>query len=105
NRIIYEAVEGKISMTFFASVLDTRRGVLTFANAGHNFPVLLPAEKDDPRGGKMPRSLAKFGDIAPISLKLMGTPLGMDPKAKYRDQTMELKPGDKIFYFTDGLIE
>ncbi len=102
NRIIFEAVRGTISMTFFASVIDLRRGVLTFSNAGHNFPLLIPPNPGDPRGGKS--KIAK-GGIQPISLKLMSTPLGMDLDTKYREQSIDLKAGDKIFYFTDGLIE
>ncbi len=102
NRIIYEAVRGTISMTFFASILDTKKGTLTFSNAGHNFPLLVPAKAGDARAGK--GKVAK-GGIQPISLKLMSTPLGMDPETRYQEQSIDLKAGDKIFYFTDGLIE
>jgi serine phosphatase RsbU (regulator of sigma subunit) len=105
NRIIYEAVRGTISMTFFAAIIDTRSGKITFANAGHNFPLIIPAKSDDDRAGKQPKALAKISDINPISLKLMGTPLGMEPTTVYKDQTMKLKAGDKLFMFTDGLIE
>jgi serine phosphatase RsbU (regulator of sigma subunit) len=102
NRIIYEAVRGQISMTFFASVIDTRTGTLTYANAGHNFPLLVPADRLDDRIGKKSK---KREDVLPLSLKLMGTPLGMDPKSIYKEQSIALRPGDKLFYFTDGLIE
>ncbi len=105
NRVIYEAVEGKISMTFFASVIDTRRGIMTYANAGHNFPVICPVSATDSRLGKPSKSQNMGGLIQPISLKLMGTPLGMDSTSQYKERTIELAPGDKIFYFTDGLIE
>ena len=105
NRVIYDAVEGKISMTFFASVVDTKRGLMTYANAGHNFPVIVPIDASDPRLGKPLKSSAKSGLIQPISLKLMGTPLGMDSTSQYKERTIEIAPGDKIFYFTDGLIE
>lgn len=102
NRIIYDAVRGSISMTFFASILDTKKGTLTFSNAGHNFPLLVPAKAGDDRAGK--GKVAK-GGIQPISLKLMSTPLGMAPDTTYKEQTIDLRAGDKIFYFTDGLIE
>lgn len=102
NRIIYEAVRGTISMTFFASIIDTKRGTLTYSNAGHNFPLLVPAKAGDARAGKA--KVAK-GGIQPISLKLMSTPLGMDPETTYKEQSIELRAGDKFFYFTDGLIE
>lgn len=107
NRIIYEAVRGKICMTFYAAVIDTVEGRIITANAGHNFPLLIPSAADDDRQGKVGRARAKRagGRIQPISLKIAGTPLGMDPKATYRDETLELRAGDKLFMFTDGLIE
>jgi hypothetical protein len=101
NRIIHEAVRGTISMTFFACVIDTKRGLMTFANAGHNFPVIIPTDRDDPRAPTDKRNLR----VPPISLKLRGTPLGMDANTKYHDKTIALRPGDKVLYFTDGLIE
>ena len=105
NRIIYEAVGGTICMTFFASIIDFNKGTLTFANAGHNFPMVLPLDKADPRMGKVSKALLKAGGVQPISLKVMGTPLGIDPASVFKEQVFELKPGDKLFYFTDGLIE
>ena len=105
NRIIYEAVQGTISMTFFASIVDTNKGILTYANAGHNFPVIVPTSPTDSRLGKAAKEPSKSGTIQPISLKLMGTPLGMDRDSQYKERTIDLVAGDKIFYFTDGLIE
>ena len=105
NRIIYEAVQGSISMTFFASIVDTNKGVLTYANAGHNFPVVVPTSPTDPRLGKTSKDPSKSSNIQPISLKLMGTPLGMDRNSQYKERTIDLVAGDKLFFFTDGLIE
>jgi hypothetical protein len=55
--------------------------------------------------GKVSKALLKAGGVQPISLKVMGTPLGIDPASVFKEQVFELKPGDKLFYFTDGLIE
>ncbi len=104
NSIIWEAVRGSISITFFASVIDLRKGTITYANAGHNFPIILPQKSDDSRTQAL-KPVVKNSPLIPISLKLMGTPLGMDLMSSYKDQTIEICPGDKIFYFTDGLIE
>lgn len=104
NRQIHDAVRGTISMTFFAAVVDTQRGVITFANAGHNFPVLLPMDSQDPRTAGQ-RPTLPGAKIQPITLRLSGTPLGMEPSATYTDRTLELRPGDKVLFFTDGLIE
>ena len=106
NRVIFDAVEGKISMTFFATVFDFNRGVLTYANAGHNFPVVVPADPLDERLGKAAKpSTARGASGRSLSLKLMSTPLGMEREAAFKERVLELRPGDKLFYFTDGLIE
>lgn len=104
NRIMWDALRGSISMTFFASIIDLNRGTLTYANAGHNFPVLLPHSPNDSRSASL-KPVSKTSTHRPISLKLMGTPLGMNYDALYKDQSMAIEPGDKLFYFTDGLIE
>lgn len=99
NRIIYNAVGGQISMTFFVTLIDQNRGTMIYANAGHNFPLLMPLKADDERRGK------KKKDAMPISLTLKGTPLGVDPNASFQEKSMPIAAGDKIFFFTDGLIE
>ena len=104
NNIIWEAVRGSISITFFASIIDLKKGILTYANAGHNFPILLPKDPSDTRL-KNTRHTNKPSQFFPISLKLMGTPLGIEANPTFKDETIELRPGDKLFYFTDGLIE
>ncbi|MCX6126403.1 MAG: PP2C family protein-serine/threonine phosphatase, partial [Proteobacteria bacterium] len=103
NRIIYDAVEGKISMTFFAALLDFEKGNITFANAGHNFPVILTGNRMDSRISKQAKE--KFSSSYVISLKQHGTPLGVDRDAVFKEKTLDLCAGDKIFLFTDGLIE
>lgn len=105
NRIIFEAVRGTICMTFFASILDLNKGTLTCANAGHNFPVILPLDPKDTRLGKASKAMQKTGAVQPISLKLMGTPLGIAADSEFKEQVFDIKAGDKLFYFTDGLIE
>lgn len=105
NRIIYDAVEGKISMTFFAALFDFKTGLVTYSNAGHNFPVIITDNKDDDRLSKQAK--AKAGNTAAhsIPLILQGVPLGVDREAVFKEKTIELRAGDRIFFFTDGLIE
>ena len=105
NQIILDAVDGKISMTFFASLIDFNRGTITYANAGHNFPFILTSDKEDPRFSKSGRKSAGTTPVGAITLTLQGTPLGVDRDAEYKEKTIEFRAGDKIFFFTDGLIE
>lgn len=106
NRVLYDAVEGTISMTFFALEIDHREGRMTYANAGHNFPVLVPANTEDERIGKKNKALQKISPLSPISLnKVNGSILGVDPQAKFEQESMPLRGGDKLVLFTDGIIE
>lgn len=104
NKVLYDAVQGSISMTFFAAVLDMKNGIMRYANAGHNFPILIPSSPDDSRAPSS-KSMAKISPVPLISLQLKGVPLGIDRTAEYLEKTIELVAGDKLFLFTDGLIE
>jgi len=103
NRIIYDAVQGKISMTFFAALLDFETGLITFANAGHNFPLIVTQDSSDQRISKQTKTRQTASYT--IALKQQGTPLGVDREAVFHEGTMAMAAGDRIFLFTDGLIE
>lgn len=105
NRVLYEAVEGTISMTFFCLMVDYHEGKITFANAGHNFPVLIPADPDDDRIKRKSRTLKSISDRYPLSLRVSGTILGVEKDVSFKEKSLELRPGDKFFLFTDGLVE
>lgn len=105
NRVINEAVSGTISMTCFIAIIDFNKGKISYANAGHNFPIIIPSSPKDKRGQKTPKSLQKISSIKPVSLSLKGVPLGIDKNAQYEEKEVELIAGDKLFLFTDGLIE
>ncbi|MCM2322617.1 MAG: SpoIIE family protein phosphatase [Oligoflexia bacterium] len=91
NRVIYEATEGRIMMTFFIAVLDFDKGEIRYANAGHNPPWLFRDE-----GGK----------IALRSLSIIGQRLGETADLPIAEvKTMDLRKGDLILLYTDGLME
>ena|GEM_PF-2323766 len=94
NHVIFGAVKGKISMTCFAVLYDFNKGEMVYSNAGHNFPfVIFPS---DPNAAK---------PAAPQSLTLSGNPLGVDILSKYEEKRRPLRAGERLFMFTDGLIE
>lgn len=102
NEIMWNAGQGKITMTFFAAFIDANTGVMTFANAGHNFPMIIPEKADDPRLAKARKSKT---NTRAINLSLGGTPLGLMDGGVFQERKVQLSPGDRIFLYTDGLIE
>jgi sigma-B regulation protein RsbU (phosphoserine phosphatase) len=60
---------------------------LTYVNAGHNAPILRRAN----------------GTLE--TLEVGGLPLGIRPATNYETASLELKPGDALIFFTDGVVE
>lgn len=75
-------------LTAWVGMLDTHTGRLDFANAGHNPPLVRRAD------GSVEWLLAKSG---PMLAVIDGAP--------YRARTAELRPGDTLFLYTDGVTE
>ena len=74
-------------VTAWIGVLDLASGQLTFVCAGHNPPVLLS-------GGRADFIRHRSGLVL----------AGMEGM-KYREKSIELKPGDLLFIYTDGVTE
>jgi len=60
---------------------------LTYVNAGHNAPVL------------------RHANSAIETLEVGGLPLGIRSNVAYETASLELKPGDALIFFTDGVVE
>src|ERR1017187_5419776 len=74
-------------ITFFFCVLDPATGELTFANAGHNPPILVRASGE--------AQMLEGG----------GPVLGILPAASYGEQRVHLDPGDMLVLYSDGVTE
>jgi len=68
--------------------INSMTGDFTFANAGHCFPIIL-------------RENGQRTEF----IKLIGTPLGILKRAKYKNDTAKLEPNDIMVLYTDGIIE
>ncbi|WP_439621716.1 PP2C family protein-serine/threonine phosphatase [Gemmata sp.] len=75
-------------VTAFYAVFDRRTRVLTYANAGHPYPLLWSAAT---------------GGVRPLGAQ--GFMLGIMPEEQYREKSVQLAPGDRLCFYTDGLIE
>src|SRR5262249_27645934 len=78
--------DGKF-ITFFYALIDSGRRTLHYSNAGHNAPILI--REDDTR----------------LRLEEGGLILGTFPESSYGQGEVELRPGDRLGLFTDGVTE
>ncbi len=88
NDILNETNDESMFVTMFYSVYDPRTRVLTFANGGHNPPLLVHADGES-------EELRLTGGLA----------LGAVPGFEYAQDNVQLKPGDMVVFFTDGVTE
>jgi len=88
SNIIFNTAHQSLLMTMFAVCLDTRTGELRYANAGHQFAYLY-------------RSMLSQLD----SLELGGLPLGKNENTDYEQQITEIDLGDRLFLYTDSIVE
>lgn len=87
NNLCYKNEEGMF-VTSFICVLDVESGDVNFVNAGHNLPFLLQGD----------------GEFSMIQAKA-NLVLGMMEDVPYREQHLQLNPGDCIYLYTDGVTE
>ena len=87
NSLLYESTDSDKFVTAFYGVLDLKSRVLTFANAGHNPPMLLRR------------------DGTSQHLHEGGVALGVLPDAQYDERPQALQPGDVLVLYTDGVSE
>lgn len=75
-------------MTMLCCSLDGRTGHCRIANAGHVFPYLWTAQTE-----------------SWSVIEAEGLPLGKVEDPVYKEMSLELKPNDRLFMFTDGIVE
>jgi sigma-B regulation protein RsbU (phosphoserine phosphatase) len=82
-------VDQNLTQATFATAvygtINTRTLVCRFARAGHPFPLLMRAD----------------GSV--LNLQADGGLLGIFPNDVYENRQIELRPGDRLFVYTDGI--
>ena len=89
NKYLCDNNEAGMFVTVWAATLNWHTGLLTYVNAGHNFPLLRHGQ-----GGSWEWLKQKCGLF-----------LGTFDTAKYREMTITLEPGDELVLYTDGVNE
>jgi len=88
NDVICAQNPHDLFVTLFYGVLDPATGQFSYANAGHNPPLLIPA------------------DAAVEALPLTGgVAIGVLPELSYDEHALSLSAGDTLFFYTDGISE
>ncbi len=88
NDLLNETNDAAMFVTVFYGVYDPSTRVLTFANGGHNPPLVVHADGSS-------EELELTGGIA----------LGAVPHFEYGQAKVQLQPGDLVVFFTDGVTE
>ena len=87
NKVLFANIPLNKFVTAFYGVVNTRTRTLMFTNAGHNPPLLIQSN----------------GQC--VSLDAGGGVLGGFPDSRYTQGQIELRRGDRLLLFTDGLTE
>lgn len=88
NNLLCESNSEGLFITAFEGVLDIDTGEFTFVNAGHEMPFIR-------------REGGRFESYKPLPGFVLA---GMED-IRYRAGSLMLKPGDKLFQYTDGVTE
>jgi serine phosphatase RsbU (regulator of sigma subunit) len=89
NSTLYTLVKMSAFISAFLLKIDKNLKA-EYCNAGHNYPVYFSAT-----------------GTAPVELTLSGPAIGFlaDASAQLQNSSLQLAPGDRIFMYTDGIIE
>jgi serine phosphatase RsbU (regulator of sigma subunit) len=90
NRRILTDTERGIFLTVAFGILDSQKARFTFVNAGHNPPIHIQQHNNQPNL---------------VSLEKTGTLVGIFKENKWEANAVELKPGDYLVLYTDGVTE
>ncbi|MGN0779170.1 MAG: SpoIIE family protein phosphatase [Aristaeellaceae bacterium] len=88
NAKLCEGNDANMFVTAWMGILDLKTGLLSYANAGHNPPVLR----------------SRDGDYAFVKSRPNLILAGMEG-VRYRKNELQLHPGDEIYLYTDGVTE
>jgi serine phosphatase RsbU (regulator of sigma subunit)/dihydrofolate reductase len=90
NRLLHAASDSNRYATFFYAELDCASRTLHYVNGGHNPPAVLRKEDGAWR-------VFRLADGGPV--------IGLLAGAVYKEQMIQLLPGDIVLAFTDGISE
>jgi sigma-B regulation protein RsbU (phosphoserine phosphatase) len=119
NDLLYPDCEQGMFVTAVYGALDPKTGRFTYANAGHNPPLLVhahlsvadepgrrpPEKKSGPPElpGRVYRDPVEMARVE--TLTRTGIALGVVERAEMTERSIDLAPGDYLVFYTDGITE
>ena len=88
NDLLCDSNQAEMFVTVWLGILEISTGLLTCANAGHEYPVI------QKNGGSFELLKDRHGFV-----------IGGMEGVRYREYTLQMEPGDKLFIYTDGVPE
>ncbi|MXW64797.1 MAG: SpoIIE family protein phosphatase [Bacteroidetes bacterium SB0662_bin_6] len=88
NNMLCEKNDSMMFVTLLYGIYDPESGEFTYANAGHNSPVVLHSDKSC--------------SMLPLT---GGVAIGVMPELEYEQNTITLAPGETLTLYTDGVTE
>lgn len=88
SQLYDDLTRAELFITMFYARYNSATGRLSYANAGHNRPLI-----------------CREGDDSCIELDAEGLIIGVKPSVIFEERSIELVKGDVVLFFTDGLIE
>ena len=80
--------EAGMFVTTWLGIIDLRTGHVDACNAGHDYPAIMKKGKD-----------------FVVEKTQHGPPIGFIPGMEFPDISFKLNPGERIFLYTDGIVE
>jgi serine phosphatase RsbU (regulator of sigma subunit) len=88
NRLILDDARSGLFVTCFYGILDAATHTFTYANGGHNYPLLY-----------------RHATGTVEQLQAQGIVLGIVPEPHFEQRVVTIEPGDVICLYTDGVTE
>ncbi|XGC81094.1 SpoIIE family protein phosphatase [Bdellovibrio bacteriovorus] len=96
NKVLCDVAKGEKMMTAFACVYDIDKKELTYSNASHDVPFVVPVVES---GVKI-----KKGDLNFLT-EANGKRLGHERSYEYKNESIIFSSGQNLLVYTDGLVD
>ncbi len=87
NALLHRSIPMEQFVTFFLARVDENTLRMTYSNGGHNYPFI-----SRPEGNR-------------VFLERGGMILGMFDEGEWEEEEIQLVPGDRVVFYTDGINE